>query len=174
MSVSGLVLLWCYSRMCWGPELGFWAEGSHSQGCSVHRSHRQLEGWRQSSAAGCLPVEEKTNTQLELVPVTKTRTNVWFSCWNFVATQSVTSQFILIELLTWNTSSSSRRAPNTVMPLVSTTALLPLGRGRVIFFLQSSSSVTFFLETEKAMRCHLQTRRRNHRQFNEQRENSPK
>lgn len=62
VSVYELVLLWCYSRMCWGPEPGFWAEGSHSLGCSVHRSHRQLEGWRQSAAAGCLPVEENTNT----------------------------------------------------------------------------------------------------------------
>lgn len=63
---------------------------------------------------------------------------------------------MLIRVLTWKTSSSSRRAPNTVMPLVSTTALLPRGRGRVIFFLQSSSSVTFFFETEIAMRCHLE------------------
>lgn len=73
---------------------------------------------------------------------------------------------LLISVLTWKTSSSSRRAPNTVIPLVSTSALLPRGRGRVIFFLQSSSSVTFFLETEKAMRCHLETRRRNGRRIN--------
>lgn len=59
-------------------------------------------------------------------------------------------------VLTWKTSSSSRRAPNTVMPLVSISALLLRGRGRVVFFLQSSSRVTFFLETERAMRCHLE------------------
>lgn len=52
--------------MCWGPEPGFWAEESHSQGCSVHRSHRQPGGWRRSAAAGCLPVE-KINTYVQCV-----------------------------------------------------------------------------------------------------------
>lgn len=42
------------------------------------------------------------------------------------------------------------------MPLVSTSALLLRERGRVIFFLQSSSRVTFFFETERATRCHLE------------------
>lgn len=46
------------------------------------------------------------------------------------------------------------------MPLVSTSALLLRGKGRLIFFLQSSISVTFFLDTEMAMRCHLQGVRR--------------
>ena len=88
--------------------------------------------------------------------------------WKQVATAEGINQsnknIVYLIILTWKTSSSSRRAPNTVMPLVSISALLPRGSGRVIFFLQSSSRVTFFFETDKAMRCHLQTRRRNHRQ----------
>lgn len=92
---------------------------------------------------------EKTDQQ-------NTKTNVCLVC----------PSSVMLEVLTWKTSSSSRRAPNTVMPLVSTSALLPRGRGRVIFFLQSSSSVTFFFETEKAMRCHLETRKRNRRRIN--------
>lgn len=48
-----------YSHRCWGPAPVFWAEGSHSQGCSAHRSHRQPEGWRRSAAAGCLPISRK-------------------------------------------------------------------------------------------------------------------
>lgn len=47
--------------MCWGPEPGSWAVGSHSQGCSVHRSHRQPGGWRRSAVAGCLPVKKRKN-----------------------------------------------------------------------------------------------------------------
>lgn len=46
---------WCHSQMCWGPEPGSGAAGSHSLGCSVHRSRRPPEGWRRSAAAGCLP-----------------------------------------------------------------------------------------------------------------------
>lgn len=58
-SVYELVLRWCYSRMCWGPEPGSWAVGSHSRGCSAHRSHRQPGRWRRSAVAGCLPMEKK-------------------------------------------------------------------------------------------------------------------
>ena len=47
-----------YSRMCWGPGTGFWVEGSHSRGCSVHRSHKQPEGWMRSAAVGYHPVWE--------------------------------------------------------------------------------------------------------------------
>lgn len=165
--------VWYYLRMCWGPEPGSWAEGSHSQGCSVHRSHRQPEDWTQSATAECLPVEKirinKSNwcslhwqwkdipkLMLCILKLCRSRQQYWHD--RVIYSNNMVFLFILFKVLTWKTSSSSSRAPNTVMPLVSTSALLPRGRGRVIFFLQSSSKVTFFLETEKAMRCHLDKR----------------
>lgn len=54
-----------YSHRCWGPAPVFWAEGSHSQGCSAHRSHRQPEGWMRSAAAGCLPISRKKHHFME-------------------------------------------------------------------------------------------------------------
>ena len=51
-----------YSRMYWGPEPGTWAGGSHSRGCSARRSRRQPGGWRQSAAAGYLPVNDTRTT----------------------------------------------------------------------------------------------------------------
>lgn len=52
--------------MCWGPEPGSWAAGSHSRGCSAHRSRRQPGGWRRSAVAGCLPVEKEKKRILSI------------------------------------------------------------------------------------------------------------
>lgn len=49
--------------MCWGPGTGSWVGGSHSRGCSVHRSHKQPEGWMRSAAVGYHPVRELENKQ---------------------------------------------------------------------------------------------------------------
>lgn len=57
--------------------------------------------------------------------------------------------------LTSKTSSSNILVPKTMMPLTSMMGCSLRSRNLVIFFLQSSTKVTFFFCTLRATRCHL-------------------
>ena len=60
------------SRMCWGPGSGSWAAGSHSPGCSAHRSRTPPGRWTRSVAAGCPPVHTQPGSQTGSTPGSQT------------------------------------------------------------------------------------------------------